>query len=611
MGCGIERKDYRCIRRTNLTGKDKLAISSRPLAVYLIYILFIWVCECMDLFCFFVSLPQQTVFSRMIALLFVALLILMISKKVSIRNTGKYDIIKTAGIIFIILVSLIKSIYPDTSFDVNNYHLILQSIDFTNFFETGFGGGNFQIWGFRLGDRLFSPLINVLGFRCGTVLNGLVIALLYIQIADLIDGLIPKEYKDQRMFNPSILAFLVVTVHDVTMQTATYNVDLLALPLLIEMLAICMSNGEGRHEYFVLLAGAAFAIKMTNVVYIIPLLLVYLIKNRKRITGIDFIKCFMIGVIPSGIYMIYNFSCTGNPVFPYMNSVFHSCYFLWQDFRDNRWGPVNIQETCLWIFYHVILPKYRQSEIPNRWTLNITMSLIIFIVGILFGIKRFRKKEKQICPVELYAVFIISGILWAITTGYSRYFVFGDVLLLLIFVASITQLIDRRIIRRNFTTALLYIMLLCSGLETLDVLMGREWAWRRPGIHSALDELNYVLRDQPETFEIEPDIDVFFLTEAYYGGVAFLTNKDVPIFNAAYRQYLEAENLYLYENSYKLMLEKENIYDIKVKGFDDWEAYESDLKNYELEIADKYIINNRGMDLIYIKLAQRHYEDSC
>lgn len=608
MDCGIERRGCCCIKRTNLIGKGKLAVSNRPLAVYLIYILFIWLCECMDLFCFFVSLPQQTPVSRMIALFFMTLLILGIFKKVSIKNTEKYDIIKTAGIIFIILVSLIKSIYPDTSFDVNNYHLISQSIDFTNFFEIGFGGGNFQIWGFRLGDRLFSPFINVLGYRCGTALNGLVIALLYIQIADLFDGLIPKEYKSQRIFNPAVLAFLIVTVHDVDMQMATYNVDLLALPLLIEMLAICMSNGEGRHEYFVLLAGAAFAIKMTNVVYIIPLLLVYLIKNREGITVIDFIKCFIIGVIPSGIYMIYSFSCTGNPVFPYMNSVFHSCYFLWQDFRDNRWGPVNIRETCLWIFYHIILPKYRQSEIPNRWTLNITISLIIFIVGILISIKRFRKKEKQICPVELYVVFIISGILWTITTGYSRYFVLGDVLLLIIFIASITQLIDRRIIGRSFTTALLYIMLLCSGLETLDVLMGREWAWRRPGIHSALDELNYVLRDQPETFEIEMDIDAFFLTEGHYGGVAFLTNKDAPIFNVSYRQYLETENLYLYENSYKSMMEKENIYDIKVKGFDDWEAYESDLKNYKLEIADKCIINNRGLGLIYIKLARCHFE---
>lgn len=123
-------------------------------------------------------------------------------------------------------------------------------------------------------------------------------------------------------------------------------------------------------------------------------------------------------------------------------------------------------------------------------------------------------------------------------------------------------------------------------------------------LHSALDELNYVLRDQPETFEIEMDIDAFFLTEGHYGGVAFLTNKDAPIFNVSYRQYLETENLYLYENSYKAMMENENIYDIKVKGFDDWEAYESDLKNYDLEIADKCIINNRGLDLIYIKLEQ-------
>lgn len=590
MDCGIARR-----------------VGNKPLAIYLIYILFIWFCECMDLFCFFTSLPQQTAFSRIIALLVVAFLIQGIRDKITFAKAEKYDKTKVVGILGIFFAAMVKSIYPDTSFDVQNYHLIAQNTDFVNFFEIGFGGGNFQIWGFRLGDRLFSPLINILGYRCGTVLNGLVIILLYIQITDLIDGLIPKEYKNQRIFNPSVLAFLVVTVHDVAMQMATYNVDLLALPLLLEMLRICISNEGGRHEYFVLLAGVAFALKMTNVVYIIPLLLVYLIKNRKRVTVIDWIKCLIIGALQSGPYMIYNVSCTGNPVFPYMNAIFHSCYFLGHDFRDVRWGPVNLKETCLWIFYHILLPKYRQSEIPNRWTLNITISLIIFLVGTLLIIKTCKKKEKQIFPFEIYAVFIISAVLWAITTGYSRYFAFGDILLLIIFIATITQLIDGKIIRRSFTIALLYIMLLCSSVEMLDVLLGREWSWRRPGIHSAFDELGYVLRDQPKTFEIGLDIDAFFLTEAQYGGAAFLTDKEAPVFNAAYRQYLEEENLYLYENGLKSIMEKEDIYDIKFADFDDWEAYENSLKNYELEIADKRIINNQGLDLIYIKLARTQW----
>ena len=517
---------------------------------------------------------------------------------------------KIAGILSIILVGIVKSIYPDKSYDVGNYHLIAQNMDFVNYFEIGFGGGNFQIWGFRLGDRLFSPFINTLGYRQGTILNALVIALLYVQVSDLIDSMIVEEYKKQKLFNSSVLAILVVFVHDVAMEMSTYMVDLLALPLLIEMLRICVVNDKNsRHEYFAVLAGIAFAIKITNVVFIIPLLLVYLIKNRKRIKGIDWIKCFAIGLIPSVIYVIYNCACTGSPVFPYMNSVFKSRYFLWQNFHDNRWGPTNIKEVCLWIFYHIFMPKYRQSEIPNRWTLNITISLIIFVVCVLISINAVYRKEKHTLPIEIYVVFIISGVLWAITTGYSRYFVLGDVLLLLIFLGSFTSLINKKIIRCGFATALIAVMLLCSCLEILDVLLGREWSWRRPGRQSVLDELNYVFRDQPETFAVEQDIDAFFLTESYYGGFAFLSNKEAPIFNAPYRGCLEEKNLHLYDKSFQEILTKEKIYDVKPHNYNKWELYESELKNYGLEIADKCVVNNGGFELLYIRLSKCHFDD--
>lgn len=137
----------------------KIEVSNKLLAGYLLYILFIWFCECVDLFCFLTSLPQQTVVSRIVALFLVTILLLTVRKKICIIKEKRYSFTKIIAILFILMVGLVKSIFPDTSYDVGNYHLIAQSNDFVNYFQTGFGGGNFQIWGFRLGDRLFKLFI--------------------------------------------------------------------------------------------------------------------------------------------------------------------------------------------------------------------------------------------------------------------------------------------------------------------------------------------------------------------------------------------------------------------------------------------------------------------
>ena len=145
-------------------------------------------------------------------------------------------------------------------------------------------------------------------------------------------------------------------------------------------------------------------------------------------------------------------------------------------------------------------------------------------------------------------------------------------------------------------------MVLFSCMEIKDIFNGREWATRKVDGESISNQWKYILRDQPEVFEYKDDIDAFFLTESYYGGFAFLSNKDAPIFNVAYSEYLEAENYDLYEKSFSLIMNAENIYDVKFKTFNDWETYENALKKYGLEIADKNVVNNGGIGIVYIRL---------
>lgn len=428
-----------------------------------------------------------------------------------------------------------------------------------------------------------------------------VIILVYIQISDLIETTVTEETRKVKFFSSSIFALIVVFVHDMAMEIASYNVDLLAIPLCIEMLRICINRDNTAHEYYAFLAGMALALKLTNIVYIIPLLLVYVVKNRKRINGIDWIKCVTVGSAPVSIYAIYSFVCTGNPMFPYMNSIFKSRFFYPYVFRDVRWGPTDVKETFLWIFYHIIFPNYRQSEIPNLYSFSLLIGLIAFLVCTLISIERIIKKKRIDLPIEIYIVFILSSVLWSFTTGYSRYFILGDILLIIIFFVTIVRVVNIKLIRCSFTI-IVSVMLLFSCMEIKDIFKGREWSSRRLEQESVVAQMKYVLKDKPEVFEYQDEIDAFFLTESYYGGFAFLSNRNAPIFNVSYYGYLEAENLYLYEESFNSIMKEENIYDIKLGYFNNWETYEDDLKKYGLEIADKNVVNNGGINIVYIKL---------
>ncbi len=540
-------------------------------------------------------------------------------KKLYTIKRDKYNFIKLIISIIILVLGMIKSLYPDCSADTGNYHLIAQSSDFVNWFENGFAPGTFQIWGFRLGDRLFSLFSSVLGYRYGTLLNVFVVIIIYLQIADFLDIMLDRllpSYPTEKIFkiiNPAVLAIIVLTVHDLVMVVATYYVDLLAIPILLEMLyKICLREKNEEHQYFAFLAGIAFALKMTNIVYIIPLLFVYIIKNIKIIKIIDYLKCFIIGIIPFSIYAVYNFACTGNPVFPYFNLLFKSKYFSSYNFKDSRWGPANIKETFIWIFKHVFFPEYRQSEIYDLHVINLQIAFVVFIIGILIYIECvLRKRVKKSFPIEIYIVFLSSGLLWSVSTGYSRYFILGDIMLLIILIVSVIYLIEITkiyVIRYGFVI-LIYLMFWVSYEQIDDSIRGREWSWRRVTKEQTIDELSNVFKDQLNNFNYL-DADVFFLTSPTMGGYAFLSNKDAPIFNISYldrmdkdNYYMDKENHYLFKNSFEnIVSEEKNIFDIKFSDFNDWDTYERKLYGYGFEIIDKSIVNNGIFNLIYIKL---------
>lgn len=171
--------------------------------------------------------------------------------------------------------------------------------------------------------------------------------------------------------------------------------------------------------------------KMTNIVYVVPCVILYIILIRKNLTVKNFLLSVCFAALPCTVYIIYNWCATGNPVFPYFNSLFLSDFFLHSSFKDTKWGPITLLEKLLWPFYMVFFPNYRQSELPNYnqflSILGICGILYLFISKIRVG---FSQKRISVTPCDiLCTIFSISALAWSFSTGYNRYFIFGILLL--------------------------------------------------------------------------------------------------------------------------------------------------------------------------------------
>ena len=141
---------------------------------FLLYILTIIGTEWINFILYFCGVEINVGIAEGISLIICLVVFWMNRKKVEISPVT-LDYQKLIGIFIIAVFGFIMAVYPDQSFDTFNYHLIAQNPHFENYFTDDYGYGNFQVWGFRLSDRLFYYFRWLLGYRLGTLLNPIVL----------------------------------------------------------------------------------------------------------------------------------------------------------------------------------------------------------------------------------------------------------------------------------------------------------------------------------------------------------------------------------------------------------------------------------------------------
>ena len=612
--------------------KSSIEVSSRLFFIYFVYAVLIWLTDAADLLCWLTGIQQCTAVSRGLCVLLVASCLFLVRKRVKFGNTAaKPDVIFCIGTIIIVGISIIKCIIPDTSADIMNYHLLAQVPGYKSYTSTNmFMPGDFQLYGFRWPDRTYYPFRMVLGYRLGTIWGAFVNVVIFYQAKCLLGKLFGEKLQEIRekserafgqkyipglLFCESTLAFIIVMTNDLVMQSGLYAVDCVSIPCLMEALYILLTKHEqktiGETTWFALLCGCSVAMKLTNVVYAAPLIVAYLVRYRKNLSVSKMVVGIGAAIIPASIYLIFNYVDTGNPVFPYFNSIFKSPYYGTTNFKDPRWGSSNLMETLVWPVLSIVKPNYRTSEIPVSYTAGLISLITVGIIQVVvWAVRKIKHIQGPHYQGVLLAVAWSSMYFWAISTGHVRYYIFGYMIFGILFVQFLVDSINTSKLRAVLALALLPCVLGQPYMYVSSTLRGMEWGWRNSLIIQKIEEnVPYLLNDKKDVL-VDTDgetvqIDAVILNYTANGSLAeLLVPEDTPIlFNAYIHKGLEGMDELLQQVD--CYLSTGNAYDILFPTSLDWKEYIKRLDEYRIRMnnviwPDTFFCSEQTVGLIQL-----------
>ena len=459
--------------------------------------------------------------------------------------------IKIWDIICISLIFILctwRAIIPESSFDTSNYHLYFQEFlyrDYLNYDFFPIRAVNAQSFG-AFGDRMYYCFRFFLGYRMGTLLNTLVIILIYLQLKALLHYFWEELGHEAKSHWANFFLSMGVLVCLMTENTynnlSTYMVDYLAVPFLLEIILIIIHSGgneetQGGHTpvFLCLLAGFAVDVKLTNSFLLVPLALYYLVQKRKELCIRIIISCLITILFTNGIYLYIGYYLTGNPVFPYLNGIFQSPYFSvnaspndYSGFNE-RFGPKTVWEFILWPIYMWFFPE-RTGDIA---TYSGRMFLIwIFLHIVPFGVYRsmFGKNMRKAYWYLLYCYLLFL----TVYKGYMRYSIILELLGSILLTATIVQWIGYHkkvvwCVTGVVASQFLFAQVGIASYKYFD--LNYEWSWR--DICDWKDiamNLPYIFKDRGSGIEekIIDDIDCFVVADAS-GSLAVNLKDNVPI----------------------------------------------------------------------------------
>ncbi|MBO5072384.1 MAG: hypothetical protein J6C32_05420 [Eubacterium sp.] len=538
--------------------KSKIRIS-RCLYIFVAYILFAVCTDVISLTLFYL-LPAASVWISVLSAFIVTGFILYFT-----RQNFQFEKIGINGMMLFLItvfcvVGVVRSIIPDVSCDVLTARIFWQIPGFKDNIHDSFFPASMTFY-FALPERLYYYPRMIFGYRFGTLLNTFSVILIYIEVKLFIDEFFKSDIIFCREFivkkfsgkikdalylcvvREEMIAFIATATFYVIAATGTYMTDLIMVPILTYLLRMTLRNmdhvSSGQFLFYALLQGILFGLKLTNVIFIVPMLCVFLWKNRKYLRIWILITGVILALIPAAPYLLYCYTSTGNPVFWTFNKIFKSPYFDSSiNFKDTRWGPESFVDGLLWPIHVILTPQVRGTEISSY-------GQCFFLVGHISAVIAIRdwlqKRVKDCLPFLLAVMYIIFFTLWLCSTGYQRYVIFIEIIAVLLFFAVVLKgkkLIQGKAIGYHVLTGILIVQ--CVFNVGAGFNNQYDWSWRgwtKANIDNKklVENAKVLLQDRSIGNKEQRDkVDLFFTVCPMVSALTTLFDTDKPVINGYY-----------------------------------------------------------------------------
>ena len=399
--------------------------------------------------------------------------------------------------------------YPDVGFDALNYHLLHGERALRGLLHVP---GDFYPYYFPFlnpaPDILSSLLRWALGYRLGTA--GSLLALIWT-------GALLFRILERAIASPvgrALATLWIVGAEGVLWEVGNYMADLYGLPLLLEAAVLAIGDAESTEDpreglpLVGLLLGSAVAFKLTNLVFAVPIGIVFLVRlfvvrapGRSRRLPLALALGAVAFLLPMAPHMLYLWRTTGSPVFPHYNAVFRSPLFPPINIGDGRFGPRTTLEALVWPVTSAFHPE-RLSELART-----SGRLALGCLGALL-VPVFRLRDRSL--MGLAVIVLLGSILWSFGTGNHRYGLFAELGGGLVLVLLATQGLaaasgKRRALR--LLAALPVALLAAQSVLVLWCLKRGDWSDRPTALHAprtAWSELRRVGSDRDLRRELPP-----------------------------------------------------------------------------------------------------------
>lgn len=461
----------------------------------------------------------------------------------------------------LLAVYAMRAAFPDTTFDVLDYRLINAERSLRGF---PFIIGDFFPVRFPFNpapDMLTGVSRHILGYRLGTIINYLVV----LWAGTILNRLI-RPYIRSAWWRCLGVLLLLLTEH-LLFIISNYMVDLLALPLLLEATRLAVSNNPGKLENqntvrIALLLGASVALKLTNLAFAVPILVVYaynsIIARERPLIVRDCILLVAAFVAPLLPFTLYIYWQTGNPVFPLYNKIFRSAFWPISDFVGVRWGPVvddprwahmKWWEVLLW---PVLVPFKLENTAPGlgRHAGRLSVCIVAALLGLIVKMKD--RHARSLSFIALGGAF-----LWSAISGMPRYAIFLELTggVVVLYLASLfhprkNDSDQRRLLTRSLQVLIFGILVAQSAVACIYVYRF-EWGSRpsffqNPKAYTR--DSKYFLRDYSllsylpyrEKALIRP-VEVWVESNALESGIEALLNSNGPALCVYMPEYFSTE----------------------------------------------------------------------